>query len=173
MLLNVLLLSLSLLGSATALPSPSPADSIAILSARGIDPAGPIPADAVPIPGGGFSFEADSDTSHWVRVQSTSGLAKRQNSGLSMTMWAQAGCGGSGAFFGNVQYGASQVGSQSFYLSIQFPGRALLAKEQLDFSVINQLTGNRCATFVRTAPRQSGPGCFNEPAFSCFRLFSN
>lgn len=166
MIFNVLILSLSLLGAATA--SPSASEAAGILSARGIDPFGSIPADAVAIPGGGFSFAEDSDTSHWVRVQN-SALNKRASSGLSVTLWARSGCGGTGAFFSNVQYGVQSIGQQQ-YLAIEYRGRALLSNEQLDLSVDISGGADKCAHYVKSLPRSSGPGCFNQPAFSCIRL---
>lgn len=171
MLFKTLLLSLYLLGSATAYPSSSTDNA---LLARSIDPSGPIPADAVPISGGGFSFSADSDTAHWVRAQTSSGsdLTKRGSSGLSIAIWTNFGCSGSGAFFPNVQYGVQSVGSILYYQSIQFNGRALLGNEQLDFSQQLVLHGDKCAHYIGSAPNRLGAGCFDEGAFSCFRLLS-
>lgn len=169
MLRHLLLLSLSLL-SVTAFPTPS--ETLAILAARGIDPRGPIPADATPIDGG-YTFAADSDAAHWSVAQAFtpgSTLGKRDSSGLSMTMWSTNSCGGSGAFFGNVQYGASQVGGLTYYQSIQFNGRALLSNEQADFSYINLLNGDRCATFQGSLGGRTPAGCYSVGSFSCFRL---
>lgn len=175
MLFNTLLLSLSVLGAATATASPSA--SVDTLAVRDIDALGPIPADAVPMAGGGFSFAAGSDAAAWVRahnaaIDAGSGLTKRQNSGLSVTLWEQAGCEGSGAFFPNVQYGQQSVGSLFYYIAIEYRGRALLANEQLDLSISVGLGTNKCELFRKSLPRQNGPGCFNQPAFSCFRLLN-
>lgn len=169
MIFNVLLLSLSLIGSSTALPSASASNSLAILAARGIDPSGPIPADAVALPGGGFSFAADSDTAHWVRA-GNSDLTKRENSGLTVSMWSAPSCAGSGAVFPNMVYGQQSIGGLEKYISYEFRGRALLQNEQLDLSVIAFSGGDKCAKFVKTIKGGSAPGCLNQVGFSCMRL---
>lgn len=176
MLFNALL-SLSLISLATAYPSPSADTALATLFARGIDPSGPIPADAVPISGGGFSFSADSDTAHWVRAQSSfssssssSDLTKRESSGLAITLWTLFGCSGSGAYFANVQYGQPGVGSILYYQSAEIRGRSLRGNEQLDFSYVDVLGGNKCAHYVGSATKFHPVGCSDQGAFSCFRL---
>lgn len=167
MIFNVILLSISLLGAATALPSPSVSEA---LVARGIDPSGPVPADAVLVPGG-FTFAADSDAALWVRAQNA-GLSKRDNSGLSITMWSLPSCKGSGSFIGNMPYDSPTVG-QGQFLSIQYNGRALLSNEQLDLSVENAGFSDKCAHFVKSYRSSDGSGCFNGAAYSCIRLIRN
>lgn len=174
MLSNVLLTCLSLLSVTTALPSSlgarSPTDTLSILVSRGIDPSGPIPSDATPLPNGGFSFAADSDASHWARAQA---LVKRGSSGLSITLWGDGHCGGPGAFFGNVQYGNSNVGERDFYLSVQYSGRALLDNEQMDLSKLVPNGSDKCARYVRTLGPRTPPGCYADGnSYSCMRLLT-
>lgn len=176
MLPNLLLLTVALLGSASAFAVPSAyAATYAILAARGIDPHGPIPLDAVPIPGTngtGYTFEADSDTSHWVRTQHLS--PKRDLSGLSITMWSFAGCQGGGSFFGNVQYFHNSItGSNKFYNAIDLQPRALLSSEKIDFSASNSKNLDPCGTYQFSSPKGMAPGCRPLPGYTCFRLLRN
>lgn len=82
------------------------ADAHSIAEARGIDITGPIPSDATAIPGG-YSFEADSDASVWVRAQlaSSTSLEKRQQANIGIGMFTAANCGGMGLWVENVRYG--------------------------------------------------------------------
>lgn len=174
MLPNILLfLTAALLGTASASAVPSAyAATYAILAARGIDPHGPIPLDAVPIPGTdgtGYTFEADSDTSHWVRTQHLS--PKRALSGLSITMWSFTGCQGGGAYFGNVQYMQNSVSSShNFYNAIDLQPRALLSSEKIDFSASMSANPDPCGTYLFSSPKGMGAGCRSLPGYSCFRL---
>lgn len=174
MLPNILLLSLVSLASALSSPNASPSDAHALstLASRGIDPLGPIPADATPLPNGGYSFSADSDTAHWVRAHN-SPLSKRASSGLSITLWGLNNCGGPGAFFPNVEYGVSEVGGQDYYIGLEFKGRALLDNEQLDMSILLPAGQDKCAKYVTSLFGGSGAGCYaGLKAFSCMRLLN-
>lgn len=171
MLRKLLLVSLSLLSAVSATPTPTTTDPLHILALRGIDPLGPIPADATPLPNGGYSFAADSDTAHWVLARDSLPLSKRAVSGLSISMWSNPDCSGSGGFFGNVAYDRFHVGLITNYAAVLYNGRALLDNEQLDFYSVNTLNQDPCGIHVSTAARRSAAGCHvvGRP-FGCFMM---
>lgn len=186
MLVKLLLTTLTVLSTATALPAELTThitESHRILARLGIDPSGPIPSDAVPMPGGGFSFEADSPTSHWVRVQpeiappaDAATLSERATSGysgLSLTMWGGHLCDGSGAYVPNAKYGVQYVGDgPKWYNTLQWKGRALLSQEQLDISYVDSShPSNKCGIFARSAKKGAPPQCFQTGSYSCFNLW--
>lgn len=175
---TLILLSLSLLGATSAIPAPSATNSLLVLASRGIDPTGPIPADATPLAGGGgYSFAADSDTAHWVLAAgaipaSPAGtITKRDVSGLSISMWSENNCSGQGSVFNNVAYSVFQIGIKNTYTSSLYNGRALLTSEQLDYYSVNTLNGDACGIHVQTAANRSPAGCHGiSRPFGCLRL---
>lgn len=157
--MHLSLLLLSVIGLTTGLPSPSGSSALSILASRGIDPNGPIPSDVVPLPNGGYTFSADSNTAHWVRVHNA-GLSKRAISGLSVTLWGGFTCDGNGAFFPNVEYAVSCLGAQEYYATVEFRGGALLGKEQMDFSRLVPGGADRCASYVESFVGGTPAGCY-------------
>lgn len=170
------LLAASVLGAALPGPGPDPTpaptdDIFALCVKRGIDVAGPIPADATAIPGG-FTFTADSDASHWARAQvnlAPQKLAKRINANIGIGMFTGDWCGGDGAWFDNVRYGNNNIGSRE-YKSVGISYRALRSDEQLDFS--KTAKSDKCGNYRYSAGKQTPVGCFNSQPITCLRLTS-
>lgn len=152
-----------------ALPDLTP-KSVSICAERGIDIHGPIPSDAIPF-AGGYTFSADSNTSHWVRAQSHS-LAKRNSADIAITMWTFPGCKGPGAYFPNVQYEHQNVApTQYFYNTIE-THRGLRSGERLDFSQRTpQKPDDLCYRYLFTAQREMPAKCLDVDTVSCFRLW--
>lgn len=176
-LASAALFAVSALGAAVSTPSIVAIDLNTIdnpleaCSKRGIDVRGPITADAQPIEGG-FTFEADSDASHWARCQialaTSPDLEKREYANIGIGMFAKDLCNGQGAWFDDVQYNVQSYATLNLY-SVGISFRGLRNNEHLDFS---RLSGTDwCATYLYSAGYMTGVGCFNSQAINCFRLW--
>lgn len=177
-ILHAALLATSALAVALPAPALTPVattldDALTICAQRGIDVSGPIPSDATATENG-FTFEADSDASHWARAQialaTSTDLTKREYANIGIGMFAQNNCGGQGAWFDNVQYDVQHVDHVNFF-SVGISYRGLRDNEHLDFS---RLQGSDyCGQYLYSAGFLTNVGCFSSQAINCFRLWRN
>lgn len=144
-------------------------DAHSVAKTRGIDIAGPIPSDATVVPGG-YSFEAGSDASVWVRAQlaSSESVEKRELAHIGIGMFTSFDCLGRGFWVENVEYGRQLAGIYNFY-SVGISYRGMGDGEHLDFSRFNGQ--NYCAVYAYSAGAYTGIGCFNSQPINCFELW--
>lgn len=174
MLSTILTTSLFLASALSAsVPSPTAVDlssSLTLASVLGIDPSGPPPSDATPVPGG-FTFAAGSAAEKWVIAQLTlpaTPLAARELSGMKVGIFIDHDCKGGGRYAENVGYGVQNIADpDARYNSLLLATRQIRVDEQLDLS-LKQRT-DACG-FFQGSVTQRGTGCFNQLPFSCFRL---
>lgn len=174
MLASLLTGSLLLASAFSAsVPFSAPVDltsALTLASKLGIDPSGPPPSDAIPVPGG-FTFTADSDAAHWVRAQLSlppATLAARESSGMKVGIFVGSNCQGGGRYAENVDYNQQNVGDvNAEYHSILMATRQIRVNEQLDLSL--RSGSDLCAVFKGSVTGR-GTGCFNQVPYSCFRL---
>lgn len=137
--------------------------------ARGIDLAEQIPGDAIPIPGGGYSFEWKTEAGAWVRAQMALGESSTK---IGIALFSYSDCSeGRGVWFPDVQYGLRHRDIvPARYWGVGIAGRALKDNEVLKFKQRGH-TGDRdyCEIPISEMTNTS-TGCFEVLDINCFIL---